>query len=129
MSRPIFPYLPFGMEIALGALLFGAWVGLRILFGVWRAGAGGTPGPDPHAARALEDSFKKKKEKRDRRGVPPADGRQIAGEDCAQCGESIVFESQGTACGVCDALLHLKSCAKRHVCASEEAEAPAPYRS
>lgn len=115
------------MEIALGALFFAALIGLRIVLWVIRARDGGAPGADPHAARALEDSFKKK-ERRHRAGVPPADGRQIAGEDCAECGESIVFETQGTACGVCDALLHLKSCAKRHVCANEERERLAPYR-
>jgi hypothetical protein len=116
------------VELFLGILFVASLVGLRIAFWVWRAREAAGPGPNPHAARALEDSFKRKKKKRTTRGIQPADGRQIAGEECAECGDTIVAEIEGTACGVCDALLHQKRCAKRHVCDAGKADDAQPYR-
>jgi hypothetical protein len=114
------------MAVAVG-LVFAALVALKIGFWILRLREVGGPGPDPHHARALEDSFKETK--RRKRGHGPADGRQVAGEECIECEATIVAENEATACGVCDALLHLKSCAKRHVCKNVESSASAPpYR-
>jgi len=87
-------------------------LGLFLRFLLRREAEG--PGGDPHAARALEDRLKEKRLREEGRAV--AGGRQIAGEDCVECDENIVAEREGTACGVCDGLLHQKDCASRHVC-------------
>lgn len=115
------------MELVLVLVFFLAIPAIKIGLWIWRAKEAAGPGGDPHKARALEDSFKD--ENRERR--PPGD-RQIAGEDCVECDENIVAEKEGTVCGVCNGLLHRKSCASRHICKTakkkKKKEDAQPYR-
>jgi hypothetical protein len=80
-----------------------------------------------HGRWPEEDEERRKREEKDRSRAEQAwdrRGPQVVGEPCAECEKKIVFQDEGTICGVCNRPVH-HQCFSHH---TDGDEPKGPYR-